>query len=110
DVFVLPSLEEGMSLALLEAMAMGLPVIATAIPANEVLVNDQVGRLAPTRDPAALASAISTLLMDRETAARLGRAGRARVAGRFSLDKMVTEHLQLFERLTSVGNGLRAVP
>ncbi len=110
DVFVLPSLEEGMSLALLEAMVMGLPVIATAIPANEVLVDDQVGRLAPTRDPAALAAAIITLLMDRETAARLGCAGRARVAELFSLDKMVTEHLQLFERLMSVRNGLRAVP
>ncbi|HEX7447036.1 MAG TPA: glycosyltransferase family 4 protein [Pirellulales bacterium] len=101
DVFVLPSLEEGMSLALLEAMAMGLPVVATAIPANEVLVDPEVGRLAPTRDPSSLAAAIASLLTDRETAARLGRAGRARVAERFSLDKMVTEHLRLFERLVS---------
>lgn len=99
DVFVLPSLEEGMSLALLEAMAMGLPVIATAIPANEVLVDEQVGQLVPTRDKAALAAAIVRLLADGELAARLGQAGRARVAERFSLDKMVTEHLELFQGL-----------
>lgn len=101
DVFVLPSLEEGMSLALLEAMAMGLPVVATDIPANRVLVDEQLGRLVPTRDSALLAAAIAELLADRELADRLGRAGRARVAERFSLDKMVTEHLGLFEQLLS---------
>ena len=101
DVFVLPSLEEGMSLAVLEAMAMGLPVVATAIPANEVLVDGQVGRLVPTRDPAGLAAAVAELLVDHNLAARLGRAGRSRIAQRFSLDKMVSEHLTLFERLLS---------
>ncbi|MGH7194048.1 MAG: glycosyltransferase, partial [Candidatus Saccharimonadales bacterium] len=71
----------------------------TAIPANEVLVDERVGRLVPTRDPTALAAAIAELLTNRETAACLGQAGRTRVAERFSLDKMVTEHLALFEQL-----------
>lgn len=100
DLFVLPSLEEGMSLALLEAMARGLPVVATKIPANEVLVADgQNGRLVPTRDPSALTAAVLELCDDAEQAARLGECARRRVSEEFSLDKMADDHLVLFERL-----------
>ena len=102
DAFVLPSLEEGMSLALLEAMARGLPVVATRIPANEVLVADgRNGRLVPARDPAAIASALLALWDNPEEAARWGQEARRRVSDEFSLDRMADEHLKLFERLLS---------
>ena len=100
DVFVLPSLEEGMSLALLEAMAMGLPVVASAIAANEAIVENGVtGRLAPARDSDRLADVIVELLENRDVAQRLGEAGRHHVSQRYSLDRMVSEHLELFEQL-----------
>lgn len=100
DLFVLPSLEEGMSLALLEAMAAGLPVVATAIAANQVLVEDgRHGRLARTGDPAALASAINDLLDHPQQAAQLGAAARARVRAEYSLEKMAEDHLRLFQQL-----------
>ncbi|MHB8736812.1 MAG: glycosyltransferase family 4 protein [Terriglobales bacterium] len=99
DLFVLPSLEEGMSLALLEAMSVGLPVVATSIPANQVLVDDCHGRLVPPADSAALAAAINDLLDHADDAQRLGEAARRRVSTDYSLDKMVTDHLALFEGL-----------
>jgi glycosyltransferase involved in cell wall biosynthesis len=100
DLFVLPSLEEGMSLALLEAMAFGLPVVATSISANQVLLEDhQSGRLVSPADPAALAAAINGLLDNKVESRRLGDAARQRVSADFSMDKMVTNHLALFERL-----------
>lgn len=100
NVFVLPSLEEGMSIALLEAMAMGLPVVATAIPANEVLIADHVcGRLVAKGDCLALAQVIAELLSAPATAARLGEAARRRVEADYSLDRAVDAHLELFQRL-----------
>jgi glycosyltransferase involved in cell wall biosynthesis len=102
DAFVLPSLEEGMSVALLEAMARGLPVVATKIPANEVLIeNGRHGRLVPTEDSDALAAAVLELWDNPELAARWGEQAQARVGAEFSLDKMVDDHLVLFERLLS---------
>lgn len=100
DLFVLPSLEEGMSLALLEAMARGLPVVATSIPANEVLVEDgRHGRLAPTRDPAALAAAVLEICDQPDQAAQWGQRARRRVSDEFSLVKMASDHVTLFKRL-----------
>jgi glycosyltransferase involved in cell wall biosynthesis len=100
DVFVLPSLEEGMSLALLEAMAMGLPVVASSIAANSAIVEDGVtGRLAPVRDSERLAEIIMELFANRDLADRLGQSARAHVSGLYSLDRMITDHLELFQRL-----------
>lgn len=102
DLFVLPSLEEGMSLALLEAMAAGLPVVATKIPANRRLVEDgRHGLLVPPEDPVPLTEAISRLLADPDLGARLGAAARHRAGTDFSLDTMIDRHLALFEQLTS---------
>lgn len=102
DLFVLPSLEEGMSIALLEAMAMGLPVVASAIAANEVLIADNVcGRLVPKGDHEALANVVAELFADPRGSARLGLGARRRVETGYSLDRTVDAHLDLFKRLTA---------
>jgi glycosyltransferase involved in cell wall biosynthesis len=69
-------------MVLLEAMALGVPVIATDLPGHRTIVRDDVeGALVPRRDPAALAAAIRRLLGATEERRRLGAAGRARAAG-----------------------------
>lgn len=100
DLFVLPSWEEGMSVALLEAMAAGLPVVATDIPGNRDLVTGgRTGLLVPARDPARLADAIARLLTEPALGAALGAAARGRAASRFSVARMAERHLELFDRL-----------
>lgn len=100
DAFVLPSYAEGMSLSLLEAMAAGLPVVATDIPGNRELVTEgQTGRLIPPRDPVAMANTLEELLDQPVVAARLGEGARHRVYQQYSLEKMARAHLALFERL-----------
>ena len=104
DLFVLPSREEGLSLALLEALAAGLPVVASDIPGNRLVIEDgQEGLLFPPGAAGVLASAIEVLLSEPNRAAALAAAGRARVSREFSLGKMVAEHLALFHSLTGTG-------
>ena len=86
DLFVFPSLEEGTSLSLLEAMAAGLPIAACDIPPNrDVACDGQQALLTPPGQPDALAGAIRRLLDEPELAARLGEAARERAAAEFSL-------------------------
>lgn len=100
DLFVLPSREEGMSVALLEAMAAGLPVVASEIPGNQALVEpEQDGWLAPVDDPAAWAEAILLGLDAPDEARRRALAARQRVIEEFSLELMVEEHRSLFQSL-----------
>jgi glycosyltransferase involved in cell wall biosynthesis len=83
DVFVLPSLWEGEPIALLEAMASGLPCVATATSGSrEVLSEPGRGVLVPLRDPAAIAAAVAALRADEDRCASLGAAARASVAAR----------------------------
>lgn len=100
DLFVLPSTEEGMSVALLEAMAVGLPVVASAIPGNRRLVVDfKHGRLAPPRDPSALARTIVDQWSTFDRAFHMSRAARGRVEQMFSIRAVARRHLQLFREL-----------
>lgn len=88
DCFVLPSLYEGMPLSLLEAMAAGLPVVASRIPGNEdLVVEGETGLLVPFGDADALGEAILGLLEDPGQAGACGEAGRRRAREHFSLDK-----------------------
>jgi len=89
-VYVQPSRREGFGLAIAEAMASGLPVVATAVGGvPELLEGGKAGRLIPPNDPDALAAAISDLLRDPVEAARLAKAGRARVEAQYTVDRMV---------------------
>lgn len=98
--FVLPSQSEGISNVVLEAMASGLPVLATEVGGNpELLDAGRTGELVPSRDPEAMANAIVALAADPTRAERLGRAARAEVEQRFSLRGMVQRYQGLYDRL-----------
>ena len=100
DLFVLPSLYEGAAGALLEAMAMGLPIVATRIPAIENIVEDGRNALLVERQAAApLAAAMATLLADREQAAAFGRRSREIFEERFTLDRSATAMVEFYWRL-----------
>ncbi|HET7306562.1 MAG TPA: TIGR03088 family PEP-CTERM/XrtA system glycosyltransferase [Gammaproteobacteria bacterium] len=98
DVFVLPSLNEGISNTILEAMASGLPVIATRVGGNPELVLDgRTGALIPPADAAALAGAIGHYVAAPERAVAHGQAGRERAEREFSLDAMVDAYTSLYD-------------
>jgi glycosyltransferase involved in cell wall biosynthesis len=104
DVFVLPSEEEGMSLALLEAMAAGVPVVAGDIPGNRNLItHGEQGLLVPVHAVNMLRSAIVETWDRPDQARQRAAAARKLVAGRYSIAKMADEHMTLFERLLAEG-------
>jgi glycosyltransferase involved in cell wall biosynthesis len=97
DVFVLPSLSEACSNGLMEAMATGLPVIATSVGGNPEHVDDEVtGLLVPPGDSTALAKAIARLVEDRAWAARLGQQARAYAQSMLGMDRMVARTEALY--------------
>lgn len=98
DVFVLPSVAEGLSMAAMEAMATGLPVITTDAPGGRDLLEDGVqGLLVPVGDAEALHDALAALADDPDTLARMGRAARARVEQRLASDVVVPQVLSLLD-------------
>lgn len=102
DLFVLPSLAEGISNTILEAMASSLPVIATAVGGNADLVDDGVsGQVVPAGSVPALASALVSWCEDRERRRQAGRSGRERVERQFSLPAMVASYEAVYERWQS---------
>lgn len=102
DVFVLPSLVEGLSNAVLEAMASGLPVIATNVGGNEELVRHGItGTIVPFWDASALSRAIEYYCDNPGVARQHGEAGKAAVAQSFSLDSMVKSYVKLYDSVFS---------
>jgi sugar transferase (PEP-CTERM/EpsH1 system associated) len=102
-VFVQPSLAEGASNTLLEAMASGLPVVATAVGGNPELVrNGWTGKLVPARDPVQMAAAITDYYRIAGLAAQHGLQARRRVLNEFSMAAMADAYLAVYDRLTSM--------
>ncbi|MGZ8272775.1 MAG: TIGR03088 family PEP-CTERM/XrtA system glycosyltransferase [Burkholderiaceae bacterium] len=99
DCFVLPSLGEGISNTILEAMACGVPVVATRVGGNSELVSDgYTGSLVDPADSAALARQVLAYFVDPALARRHGAGGRQRVAGSFSLQGMVDRYHELYSK------------
>ncbi len=108
DLFVLPSLFEGLPLAVLEAMAAGKPVIASAIGGvDEVVTHGDTGLLVPPANPPALAGAIRAVLASPLLASRLASAARARVEREFSVEAMVRNVTRIYDEVLSRSAGLR---
>ncbi len=106
DLFVLPSIEEGMSIALLEAMALGVPLVASSIPGNRRLISDfKHGRLAPADDPQALARVILDQWGNFDRAFHMSRAARGRVEHELSIAAVARKHLAMFRELLDKRKG-----
>lgn len=97
DAFLLSSLSEGVSNAVLEAMACGLPVVTTDCGGmREAVTDNEEGFVVPTRDPEAIAAAIAKLFTDPMLRTRMGQAGRARILKQFNLTQQVERFVELF--------------
>ncbi len=111
DIFAFPSIKEGLGVALLEAMAAGLPVVASrAGGVGEVVEDGRSGILTPPGDASAIAAALATLAGDRGRAQRFGAEARARACRRFSMAAMARETVTLYRaclarRAGSAGGG-----
>jgi glycosyltransferase involved in cell wall biosynthesis len=97
DVFVLPSLWEGLPFVLIEAAALGKPIVATDVEGNnEVITEGETGLLIPAQNPEALAAAVIGLLRDRQMAERLAASAKKLILPRFTLARMVRETEELY--------------
>jgi glycosyltransferase involved in cell wall biosynthesis len=100
EIFVLPSLWEGLSVALLEAMAAGRPIVATAVSGTtQVMISGQTGLIVPAGNSHSLAEAMIQLLSHPEEAQAMGQKARQHVTVNFSAQKQVDEYLCLYHRL-----------
>ncbi len=102
DLMVMPSITEGLPNALLEAMAMGKPVVASNVGGIPEVIEDKVsGFLAPSKDSQELALAVETLLADKELRLNVGQAGRRRVEKFFSIERVYKQTVSLYKELLS---------
>lgn len=100
DLFCLPSLYEGFPLAILEAMAAGLPVVATAVAGvPEAVEHGVTGLLVAPGDAGALARALAELAADPERARRMGEAGRRRIEAEYAIEGVAGDYLDLWSEL-----------
>ncbi len=100
DLFVLPSINEGISNTILEAMASALPVIATKVGGNpELVIDGQTGYLVLKQDPIAMAAAFKHYLLQPELLKLHGQAGRSRVISTFSLNRMMADYMAIYDKL-----------
>lgn len=108
DVFVLSSLSEGISVTLLEAMAAGLPIVATDVGGNrEVVIHEHNGLLSPRRDAFTMASHMLRMIEDPDLRMTMGRAGRHRYETRFTQRIMHRGYAAIYEQMLSSGQVCR---
>ena len=106
DLFVLPSKAEGISNTIMEAMASGVPVVATDVGGNaELVVPGETGVLVPPEDPAAMAEAIAPYLTDPDRRRHEAEAARRRAERVFSLPAMVDKYVQVYDRVLANARG-----
>jgi glycosyltransferase involved in cell wall biosynthesis len=97
DIFFQPSLWEAMSVVILEAMAAGKPIVATRVGENPEIIEDGIdGLLVPPKDIDAMVAAIERLMDDAALGLRLGRAARAKVEQRFTVERMTRAYEQVY--------------
>jgi glycosyltransferase involved in cell wall biosynthesis len=109
DVFVLASEIEGLPLVVLEAMSQGVPVVATDVGGMpEAVIDDETGYLVPGGDVAALTTSIARILGDATIAARMRKAALARFEERFTMERMLEAHADLYRRLAGGAGRLTA--
>jgi L-malate glycosyltransferase len=97
DLCLIPSLREGFSVTMLEAMSVGAPIVATDVGGNaEAIVSEESGLIVAPGDPMALAAAAVRLLLDREAARALGAAARRRFEAHFTLERMIADTERLY--------------
>jgi glycosyltransferase involved in cell wall biosynthesis len=100
DIYVSSSLWEGLPVGVLEAMAFGIPVVATDVVGNREAIIDSVnGYLVPARNPTALGEAISRLIQNPEIKKSMGAAGRKRAESVFSPERFIGQHQEFYKRI-----------
>jgi glycosyltransferase involved in cell wall biosynthesis len=104
DVFVLPSFTEGTPNCIIEAMAKGKPIIASAVGGIPDMIDEESGILVPVGDSEALASAMTQLAQNKERRLSMGRAARERYLKLFSPNAVVPLLLETYSRLAKNGN------
>lgn len=105
DIFVLSSKREGLPVVLLEAMASGLPIVATSAGGNsEVVIDGETGVIVPTQDPERLAEAICKVISDEKRAKEMGERGQKRIKECFTFEHMIDEYEKIYN---SVGRRRR---
>jgi glycosyltransferase involved in cell wall biosynthesis len=103
DLFLLTSLTEGVALTLIEAMAMGLPVVATDVGGNsEVVIAGETGLLVPAQNPVAIAAALRQVLADPAAAQQMGQLGYERAWARFDDVAMHESYRALYGRMLGI--------
>lgn len=103
DIFVMPSLWEGLGLSIIEAMRAGKPVVASNVDGiPEVVLDQETGILVPPNEPKALADAICILLDSPEKCREMGEMGRQRALKHFSIDRMVRDYEEFYDSYTRV--------
>ncbi|MBS3068348.1 glycosyltransferase family 4 protein [Candidatus Micrarchaeota archaeon] len=107
DVFVLPSLAEGLSRSLMEAMLFGLPSIATAVGGNMELLENNRGILVKSKDSKELAQAISKVLADREIANKIAKNGRSYVINNLTVEKRISKFITSYNRIKTQDRKLK---
>jgi glycosyltransferase involved in cell wall biosynthesis len=109
DLFLLPSRSEGLSLALLEAMTVGLPIIATDTGENRTVL-DGFGTIVPGEDPDALARAVTLYLQFPEKALERAEGSRRRVEAEYGIGRTAKRYLQLFQQVCPAASGVSGAP
>jgi glycosyltransferase involved in cell wall biosynthesis len=102
DLFIMSSRYEGLPIAVIEAMAAGLPIVATDVPGLRDVLTDTVGQLVPYRNVEALADGIEAVMGDDQLRLEMGRQGRQRARLKYSRERMLTDLTELYDKLLLV--------